>query len=328
LVTYWDFAGFERAPLVQGFTTSATADTPAELTTALTARPTARNGDIDVLPDLPAWLLGFLVGCAVFIFVVATTLFMAQFWASWRWTRGLGWMARKRWGARYLAVEQEDYEMDDIREGDDCGRVVCRTGGGEVGGVMNRKGNGKGKTGSLRINTAGRYAGLGIAVPRHETMGRAEEPRWSLDADMLPHRSKNTGTARSAYFTAPLRSTPYFTSGNQAPITKPAPLAFEAGADIGACRMSYARLSADSPDIFDITPPLHETLQKSGREDGGVSETVIWEVINGGVRGAAGIMARRFHDCVDPIAGPENGLLLPLREQERETALEKGQSIE
>jgi hypothetical protein len=276
--------------------------------------------DADVLPDFPAWLLGFLVGCAVFVFVVAVVLFMAQFWASWRWTRGLGrWVAKQRWGARYHAVAQEDYEMDDIREGDDCGRVVLRTGGGEVGGGKNRKGNGKGKRGSLRVNTAGRYAGLGIAVPGYNTMARTEEHRWSFNADVLPNRLKNSGTARSAYFSAPLQSTAYFTSHNQPHIAKPPLSAFEAGADMEACRLCYPRLSAESPDIFDITSPLHETLQYSGHE-GSAAGVVFWEVVSDSVRGAAGSMARRFHDSVDPIAGPEDGLLLPVREQVREGA--------
>jgi hypothetical protein len=39
-------------------------------------------------------------------------------------------------------------------------------------------------------------------------------------------------------------------------------------------------------------------------------------------------LATRFHDRVDAAAGPEDGVLLPLREQERERALEKGVFIE
>ena len=282
-----------------------------------------------MLSDLPAWVLGFLVGCAVFISIVATVLFMAQFGTSVGWTRALGRLVRRRrWEAKYHAVEQEDYEMDDMGGADDGGRVVCRAARGGIGSVKNRKRKGRCMTGSLRVDTSGRYAGLGIAVPGHDAVAGAQEHGRSLDEHVLPHKSKTPGTARSVYFTAPLQSTAYFTADSRAHIAKPPRSAFEAGADMEACRLPFPEVSADLSDIFDFTSPLHGTVRDSGHEDGGAAGMVLWENINDGVGSAAGKMAKRFHNQVDAVAGPEEGLLLQVREQERERALEKGVFVE
>ena len=171
-------------------------------------------------------------------------------------------MLGKGRGHRYQRIEGEAYEMDDFRRGEGRGfvdRGLGRTSGSMTGvGIKKRSGKTKGKAGQLRVDTAGEYYGLGIAVAGERCIGRHE----GEGDDALRYRLNSPMTARSAYLAAALPSavsssrTPTKRSPSKSPLS-----AVVSHPDIESESMQPSPRSAASADLFGIDPPLHEALR-------------------------------------------------------------------
>ena len=279
---------------------------------------TATEGDI--LPDLPAWVLGMLAGCAGFVVVVALVLLLAQFPLAFRWARRRVRMLGKGRGHRYQRIEGEAYEMDDFRRGEGRGfvdRGLGRTSGSMTGvGIKKRSGKTKGKAGQLRVDTAGEYYGLGIAVAGDRCTGRHE----GEGDDALRYRLNSPVTARSAYLAAALPSA--VSSSRAGWTTSPAksPLsAVVSSPDVESGDMQSSPLGASSADLLGIDSPLHEDMRSTASQP--AHRGALLERVNDAVGAAADTLSRRFHDRV---TAPEERLLLPVREGEREEAVVPG----
>ena len=112
--------------------------------------------DLEVLPDLPAWVFGFLAGCAAFISIVASALLLAQFRPQMRCAVRIGrWIKGNGRGSGYWKLEQEDYELDIVYRSGYDGALHGRDHGSD--GLKNRKGHST----RLSVNTRQQYAELG-----------------------------------------------------------------------------------------------------------------------------------------------------------------------
>jgi hypothetical protein len=217
----------------------------------------------------------------------------------------------------------EEYEMEDFHHVESRG---CADGGlgsrSELrSGTSLKKRKTKGKAGQLRVDTASGYYGLGIAVPGEQCTGRSETGREVVeDDDTLRHRPHNSPmTARSAYLSAPLPSAVSSSRAGWTP-TKRSPLStVDTSPDLESGNTQSPSLSAPSPHLFDINSPLHEALRSSGY--GSTRGSAFLERINDGVRDAADRLSKTFYV---QVTAPEEGLLLPVCEDEREKALVSG----
>jgi hypothetical protein len=261
--------------------------------------------------------------------VVAVVLLLAQFPAAFNWAR---WIAR--WRLPVLAkgrvhqyqrvgvgVGVEEYEMEDFHHVESRG---CADGGlgsrSELrSGTSLKKRKTKGKAAHLRVDTAGEYYWLGIAVPGDQFIGRQE----LREDDELGHRLKSPMTARSAYLTAPLPSavsssragwTPTKRSPTKSPLST-----VVSSPDIERGDMQPSPLSVPSPNLFDINSPLHEALRSPEYES--PPKSAFLARVNDDVRDAADRLSKTFYV---QVTAPEEGLLLSVREDEREKALVSG----
>ena len=262
--------------------------------------------DVEVLPDLPAWVFGFLAGCAAFISIVASALLLAQFRPQMRCAVRIGrWIRGKGRGSGYRKIEQEDYQLDDIYRSGHDGALHGRDHGSD--GLKNRKGHSK----HLSISTRLHYAGLGIAVQGYRNVDPGEQPRQSIEELHSFASPTGVAVARRGSLTAPLPSTKHFAL----PVRRPSS-AFEASTALEDGWSGTPGISVSTPEIFNYDSPVHQSVRSPRYTT--TSGTVMLERITGGVAGAADKMAKRFYDHVNPNDGPEQGLWLPVRDSERE----------
>ena len=282
---------------------------------------------MDILPDLPGWALGALAGCMGFVIVIATVLLLAQFPAAFTWVRRVGrrrppGLGRGR-GQRYERVavgsEMEDFHPGAGRSCRDGG-LGRRSGSSFDGGVKMRsgKGKGKGKSGLLKIDTACEYFGLGIAVPGHQCTDGREVDEGDVE---LRNRRTSPLTARSAYLSSPLPSMATLPRGHPTSNTnspRKSPLS-TASSDIESGNLQPSPLRARSLGLFDMNSLVHEELPSPELDP--APGSAFLERINEGVRDAADRLSRTFYD---QVTAREEGLLLPVREDERERAMVPG----
>ena len=112
-------------------------------------------------------------------------------------------------------------------------------------------------------------------------------------------------------FTAPLPSPQTFTDGN----TDGA-----ADYDLESGNYSASAEGVSTPDMFDITSPYH-------REDEAEppAGSALFKKINGGIYNVADKLSRTFYD---QVTKPEEELLLPVHNDERETPSMPGVVVE
>lgn len=247
-----------------------------------------------------------------FVFVVGVVLFLAQF------TPALELRMLRRQVKKYEKVpqenEDEDVEMEEFN-GFTKDREARMPDGGS--GVKRRRPS------HLTVNTATKYHGLGIAVPGEQCVEGA-----SADDSSSSPQIERTTPSRNVFATALMPSKSRFSPYHRSPLSKPPLSAFQPN-EYTSTNNSLATprlLRAPSTDIFDIDSPLHHSLQTQGdKHSSGLSENAFFRKVNNGVTYAAEKFSKKLHDH---ITGPEEGLLLPIREEERASPLVYGESVD
>ncbi|TKA46556.1 hypothetical protein B0A54_02388 [Friedmanniomyces endolithicus] len=289
----------------------------------------------DELPELPGWLIGLLAGLLSFGLIVAVVLYLANFPPRWAWLRRIRTPPKRRRKGGYVKLGDEDDSSADEKRGrrsmalrspDAVGLGISyasSTAGG--GGLASRRRK------NLSVDTSGRYGGLGTAVSgsRNVAAGRGEEEarRWrssSYDEEKLRHREPPPlSPARFAWeaLTAPIPSLAGFSAllggGGR-------------GERFGAQAKSMkSSLSHERETEFEggrYSPRLRsevETVEFRAASEGaaaGVRCASVFGKIGESVEHAAATLGGLLSDVVDRSA--EEGLLLPVRDSERERGYE------
>lgn len=263
-------------------------------------------------PEIPTWVLGMLVGALTFLFVIAIVLFLAQFPPRLGWLRDI----KHKWLAGYTRLSQEDHELKEGLVGGRSSAVASSTSRSR-GGLKKRR-----PTLSIDTGVGTAYDGLGVVVPNEgdaDTEGdwyTALQTRHSYDEEALcmPRRSPVALNWQS--LTAPLPSIQTFggSRGDSGDV--------ESTSDIDA----EAILSSRSAPPTIATPNFFRYVsQFDCDDDGDYLGSALLKRVNEGIYTAADKLSRAFYDQVNR---PEEGLLLPVREGERERVLDGGVIVE
>ncbi|KAK3707779.1 hypothetical protein LTR37_011956 [Vermiconidia calcicola] len=260
------------------------------------------TGPAEALPDVPTWAMHAFAGCASFVLIVAIVLYIAQFPPDLSWlTKGRGW---KKSG--YMEVGQEEDNGDNERRYRGRSSAVAAT--QDTHGVVTRTGTlRQRKPRNLSIDIGATYKGLGIAVPGDEEV---ESSRRSFDVEALRQPAKSPVRVTWESFTAPLPSVSDFVHGKR--------IARQSTLDVEDGHGESRSLSASTPDMFDLRSPYHAKAGTSGTTTQG---SAFLNKVNGSIYQAADRLSRTFYDQVQ---GPEEGLLLPVHQREREAPLTAG----
>lgn len=286
--------------------------------TLFTPTPTATTlaRDDGGLPALPTWFIHFLAGMLSFLLVVGVVLFLAQFPETLGWLRNL--RARRR--VCYRRLEEDEDKDGDEEDGVSGANLSTRAAsssiavdGAKMESHRRHMVGGEGGIGKehkrhqLSIDTSARYKGLGIAVPGSGY--KDEECGDAFSMDECYDGSTETPTLRRPWLTAPLPSVATFFhspgSGGAAPRIVEGDV--ESGRRWG--------VNVQSSEIFGGASPVHGMFG----HDGGILEKV-----NAGITHAAARLGRKFHS---QVVGAEEGLVLPVREEEREGELVEGEFV-
>ncbi|KAK3714014.1 hypothetical protein LTR37_008043 [Vermiconidia calcicola] len=295
--------GFQRHG--KGFvkvTTSQNAPTPpTSLSPALSPAPKT-SAPSEGLPEVPTWAMHAFAGCASFVLIVAIVLYIAQFPPDMSWLR-----KRPRWKkSGYMEIGQEEDNGNNERRYRGKSSAVAAT--QHTNGVDTRTGTlRQRKPRNLSIETGATYKGLGIAVPRDE---EAESSRRSFDVEALRQPAKSPVRVTWESFTAPLPSVSDFMHGKR--------IARQSTLDVEDGHGESRSLSASTPDMFDLLSPYHAGARTRGTTTQG---SAFLNKVNGSIYQAADRLSRTFYDQVQ---GPEEGLLLPVHQREREAPLTAG----
>ena len=273
------------------------------------------------LPEPPHWTLHILTAWLTFGIIVAVVLYLAQFTPKSRWLQKLrGW--RK---GGYIEVKQNDHD-----QGSDNGRSSAVASSEhqdarwrlETSNVLRKR-----KPRGLTINVDAEFHGLGIAVSGGENDDRTPCKRRSYDSEALRLRPESPVKLAWESFTAPLPSIHAFVSDHQRSEQyqkTPYPHQPTSYADFDMESGVYAPHSwTATPDVFNIKSPL--PIHSGNHRRGGEAETpgsAFFKKVNGRIHQAADRLSRTFYD---QVKGPEEGLLLPVRERERE--LERARAV-
>jgi hypothetical protein len=231
---------------------------------------------------------------------------MAQFPESLAWARNM----RQRRNQGYDRLEQEDIDLD--------GSSTRARSSGVATGQANAEVHGRHKDSESRrqrrprdlsINTTAQYKGLGIAVPGDGYQDELCDSAHSQQND----NSTEDPPPHKPWLTAPLPSVSAFFHSPQ-PTTNSWQNT-EADVESGHAGL----LKVPSPEIFHIASPVHNALNRE--HEGGK----FLQRVNDGITYVADRLSRRFND---QVTGPEEGLLLSVRGEEREQKLVDGVFVE
>ena len=276
-----------------------------------TAAPPSFYG---VIP--PPWLLGLLISWLAFGTLLAMGLLMAQFpdaFNGWSWYTG-----------RVLADKEDEGEGEGVKG---VGRREMGVSSAVAPGVV-RRGLGGGADGAFRlrkprglsVDTGDRRKGLGILMPgRSEAKVEAvdREKRVKKRVSFKPPSTKDPdseGHAKQA-LTAPLPHRKTFmapsSDDDDGPISRTTDIETGHHTPLAARDLSdqYYIDSKPSTPYFSPTDAL-------ARADAEEAEKAGWlGFVNRGVYGVADRLADVFYD---KVVSAEEGLVLPVREEERE----------
>jgi len=275
----------------------------------------------DDLPTPPEWLVGLSAGLLAFGLAVAVVLYLANFPPTFSWIHKI-WKQRTRRYGGYRAIEGHDSDEPHSRRqrkkgSRDLGSAGYSTATEHSG--SNRKPHKK----DLSINTSARYTGLGIAIPGDLQTGEMLRRQQKYDEEALRmRRSRSNSPVKAAWaaVTAPLPSISHFGQNVYNAVYGGAP---HTTALTSAPYQPYDEEAAVeySPTDYDFTPetayhPALQYLQSPlyGPETKAEADG-FFERVGGGMEHVAGRTARVFHDGVQ---GAEEGLLLHVKESERE----------
>lgn len=271
------------------------------------------------LPDLPGWVLGILAGGLSFLLIVAVVLYIAQFPPRLEWLQ----RTQQKWKGRagYSKLEQDDRSTAD-EDG---------VNGGESSAVapsnLQLRSLKKRSRPTLSIDT-----GVGVAYDAHgvvaahdaedlyeeqhqlEHSGLLQKKRHSYDEEALRMQPKSPIMPAWGSFTAPLPAASTFTGGGSIS---------ESGRDIESRPYSLSAGAISTPDLFDFRAyPQQDGAEGEGNDNGdGFAGSAFLRRVNGGIYDAADKLSKAFYD---QVTAPEEGLLLPVHEEERERALGEG----
>ncbi|KAK1060917.1 hypothetical protein LTR74_011493 [Friedmanniomyces endolithicus] len=290
----------------------------------------------DELPELPGWLIGLLAGLLSFGLIVAVVLCLANFPPEWNWLRRIRTPPQRRKKGGYAKVNSDDEGSADEKRGrrklalrspEAVGLGISYTsstaGGG--GGIASRRRK------NLSVDTSGRYGGLGTAVSGSRNVAarrdEGERREWrssSYDEEKLRHREPPPlSPARFAWeaLTAPIPSLAGFSAmldGGGRGVMSGAHtrsmtggLGNERELEVEGGRNSPRFQSKAETDVF--RTPAEVAVP-------GVRSVNVFGQIGESVERAAATMGRVLSDAVDGSA--EQGLLLPVRDSERERGYE------
>ncbi|KAF2483606.1 hypothetical protein BDY17DRAFT_151045 [Neohortaea acidophila] len=292
------------------FTTPASSPT----STATTAPTHDQHAKLKLgadLPQLPGWIAGMLTGIFSFLFVVAFMLLLAQIWPSFDF---FGRANRRRYRTgEYARIEREE-DSDEENEGGGDGAMSSTTGvrRSAVDGADTAEGRKqlRQRRPTLSIDTSGVYYGLGIAVHGESSAVKTKHvrKRVSYDADALRVKS---GKEKGAAFTAPLPATRTI---DEAGCGSAVAVEVESGL-LSGCADEDGEGRTTSSSRAVSSAPAHHSAGMSSKG------SAVLEKLNAGVYFVADRLSRTFYDAVEE---PEEGLLLPVHNEERETALVAG----
>lgn len=259
------------------------------------------------LPELPNWILHLLAGTLSFLLVVAVLLFVAQF------PPRLGWLTKiKRWkrpGYEKICQDEPDFGFDPFYGMSSA--VASAWENHESDERAKSDGPRRRRPKNLSIDTGLASRGLGIAVPGDEDVRRTPRKRQSFDEEALRMRPKSPARVLWESFTAPLPSVQIFTGGQKQ--TEPIEDYVETGL------YSAPSVQVSTPDVFDIKSRYykHGDVEPPG--------SALLKKINGGIYHVADKLSRTFYD---QVTEPEEGLLLPVHNGDREKLLTPGVFVE
>lgn len=262
------------------------------------ASPTPRNPTLPPnnqadLPRLPSWFISAFAGAGVFVLIVAVVLLMVQWPQSIAWVEE--WLRRRPTGDYKKAVQEDglphvlpfSITSDSTTAHDFSGGYA-----NDHDSIRSLEGRRNGK--NLRIDTTAKYRGLGITLAADDaaeapgpgglrkmfSLAPPRQPPWKTD----PLPCVSSLFSGSTWHHNPERTTP--------------------GADSQAPTVRRSITASDTaPECFD-----------SRSESIAVGKAVVRkmnQVIFNGTEKLAGVLH-------DPVQIPEGGLLLPIREEERE----------
>ncbi|KXS99320.1 hypothetical protein AC578_6754 [Pseudocercospora eumusae] len=296
-------------------------------TTTLSPTPTIRLPRSDPLPDLPPYVAPLVAAWLAFGVVAAILLFFVQFPPRcFRGDRKAKTVSR----SRRVAIGRDEYELETLNATLEPPQAVSTSAdspaldNGELRTGMRRRGMQKK---NLSVDTSGKYFGLGIAVPGISIADHAPSPA------LRTRRSFDSISSRTSY---PDQCDGASSHGSASPLNKswhaldmPKPIAKYS---------HHATKSVDSQDAArslryrlpdDEEVGLLKPTDKRGR---GIAYRTPWptpnnsppssgvrlalEKVGDGIEWGTDKLAKLLHDQVKDDY--EDGLLLPIRSNERE----------
>ncbi len=292
-------------------------------TTASTARFMTAQGHIITsqlpppgadLPPPPMWVIHLLAGSLSFLIVMAVVLLLAQFPPRPSWLSTSPFWRR----FRYTNINRED-DHELIKAASFYGRssaVATDNDNVEMVEDVAFETFRKRRPKHLTIDARAEYRGLGIAVPGCDNVMKTARERQSFDEEAQRVRRKSPVVGVWEAFTAPLPSVRMFGPGS-------------GNAGIGghhSAPIPHVEDSAWSNESSDAGWVTDEQPDSGGSEAGTESqESGILGKINDGIERVADKMANAFYDS---FVEPEQGLLLPVHDEEREKALVPGMFVD
>lgn len=287
----------------------------------------------DDLPDMPEWAVGLMAGLLAFGLVIAIVLYLANFPPTFTWVhRLLRQRIKTRYGYARLwdgGAEEPDGDGRNMSSGASSSTTDSDGSGSATAFAVNGANATRRRRTSLVVDTSARYTGLGIAMALGDGVTERSEPRtatgqrrrsYDEEAMRLRRLKPRSSPVRTAWaaLTAPLPSVSLF--GRRSPTTVargPHTSATPATAEHDSRGWRDSEL--DSGTDYATSPytryPVQDPLygpETSAEIDG------LFGRLGSGIGSVAGKLAVLFHE---PVEGAEEGLLLAVKDCEREPAL-------
>ncbi|KAK4541071.1 hypothetical protein LTR36_008296 [Oleoguttula mirabilis] len=312
-------------------TINTTSDAELVAAAPLDTAPTPTSAKFrDDLPDMPEWAVGLMAGLLAFALVVTVILYLANFPPTFTWIdRILRQRMKTRYGYARVGGDDDDNDGDDsdgsrrakgrrasVDDSDGCYATSSAT-----------KGSSTRRRNSLIVDTSAQYTGLGIALPGDEqTMLRKRRRSYDEEAMRMRRLKPNSSPVKTAWaaLTAPLPSVSLFGhSVSESFLTR--------GPHTAAVGGGYARKDRDMED--GVSPGLETDAStsdyatspyKRSAQDPLYGPETSAEIdglfgrLGSGMEHAVGRLAQAFHD---QVGSAEEGLVLPVKDCERELAL-------
>lgn len=277
----------------------------ASHTTASIVAPKTRPTKSE-LPDIPMWMLHVLAVWATFMLVVTIVLYFANFPPSL--ARISEFKRRNRQG--YARLDQQKVDEQSLRYRNSA--VASGSGAGEGDGKRRRRD----KARNLSIDTSATTRGLGIAVPAEQDRPSTPPRRRSYDKEALTVKPESPMKVAWETFTAPLPSVKGFVNGH----TDSWLFRHHERCSDAESGWESRSSSAFSPNILYADERSNGTMHARDHMTESTG-SAFFRKVNGGIHHAADRLSRTLFDQVN---GPEEGLLLPVHNNEREQATTPG----